>query len=65
MSSEYCSIFVVTVLILQIITFFHAQTAPITPIARYQVNFRRDSEPELIFVGAFSNTQRYNLKKLA
>ena len=57
-------IFVITVLLIQLVTLFHAQNVAFTAKGRYQVNFRIDTKL-LLVLSDFSKTQRYNLKKLA
>ena len=64
MSPGFCSFFVITVLIIQLVTLFHAQYVLFTAKGRYQVNFRMDTKL-LLVLSDFSKTQRYNLKKLA
>ena len=64
MSPGFCSFFVITVLIIQLVTLFHAQNVAFTAEGRYQVNFRIDTKL-LVVLRGFSKTQRYNLKKLA
>ena len=65
MSPGLCSFFVITVLILiQLVTLFHAQNVFFTGKGRYQVNFQIDTKLLLVLCD-FSETQRYNLKKLA
>ena len=64
MSPGFCSFFVTTVLIIQLVTLFHAQNVPFTAKGRYQVNFRIDTKL-LPLLSDFSKTQRCNLKKLA
>ena len=63
MSPGFCSFFVITVLIIQLVTLFQAQNALFTAKGRYQVNFRIDTNL-LLVLSDFSRTQRYNLKKL-
>ena len=64
MSTGFCSFFVTIVLIIQLVTLFHAQNVAFTAKGRYQVNFRIDTNL-LLVLSDFSKTQRYNLKKLA
>ena len=45
MSPGFCSIVVITALIIvKLFTLFDAQNAPVSPIERYQVNCRTESE---------------------
>ena len=60
----FCSFFVITVLIVQLVTLFHAQNVAFNAKGRYQVNFRIDTKL-LLVLSDFSKTQRYNLQKLA
>ena len=64
MSPRVCSFFVLTVLIIQLATLFHAQNVAFTAKGRYQVNFQMVTKL-LLVLSDFSKTQRYNLKKLA
>ena len=64
MSPEFCSFFVITVLIIQPVTLFHAQNSPFTAKGRCQVNFRKDTKL-LLVLSDFQTTQRQKLKKLA
>ena len=64
MSPGFCLCFVIIVLIIQLVTPFHAQNVLFTSKGRYQVNFRIDTKL-LLVLGDFSKTQRYNLKTLA
>ena len=43
MSPGFCSFFVITALIIQLVTLFHAQNVLFTAKGRYQVNFRIDT----------------------
>ena len=63
MSPGFCSFFVITVQIIQLVTLFHAQNVLFTTKGRYQVNFRIDTKV-LLVLSDFSKTQQYNLKKL-
>ena len=63
MSPGFCSFFVITVLIIQFVTLFHAQNVLFTAKGRYQVNFRIDTKL-LLVLNDLSRTQRYNLKTL-
>ena len=58
-----CSFSVITVLIIQLVTPFHAQNVAFNAKGRYQANFRIDTKL-LPVLSDFSKTQRYNLKKL-
>ena len=64
MSPGFCSFFIIAVLIMQVVSLFHAQNVSFTAKGRYQVNFRIDTKL-LLVLSDFSKTQRYNLKKLA
>ena len=64
MSPGFSSFFVITVLIIQLVTLYHAQNVVFTAKGRYQVNFQIDTK-QLLVLSDFSKTQRYNLKKLA
>ena len=64
MSPGFCSFFVITVLIIQLVTLWHAQNVLFTAKGRYQVNFRMDTKL-LLVLSDFSKTQRYNSKKLS
>ena len=64
MSSGFYSFFVITLLIIQVVTLFYAQNVAFTAKGRYQVNCRIDTKLLLVLID-FSKTQRYNLKKLA
>ena len=64
MSPGFCSFFVITVLIIQLVTLFHAQNVLFITKGRYQVNFRINTQL-LLVLSDFSKTQRYNLKTLA
>ena len=64
MSPGFCSFFVIIVLIIQLVTLFHAQNIAFTAKGRYQVKFRIDTKL-LLVLSDFSKTQRYNLKTLA
>ena len=64
MSPGFCSFVVITVLIIELVTLFHAQNFAFTAKGRYQGNFRIDTKL-LLVLSEFSKTQRYNLKKLA
>ena len=56
MSPGFCSFFVVTVLIIQLVTLFHAQNVPFTAKGRYQVNFRIDTNLLLVLSDFFQET---------
>ena len=47
-SPGFCSFFVITVLIIQLVTLFHAQNVLFTAKGRYQVNFRIDTKLLLV-----------------
>ena len=64
MSPGFCSFFIITVLIIQLVTLFHAQNVAFTAKGRYQVNVRIDTKL-LLVLSDFSKTQRCNLKTLA
>ena len=64
MSVGFCSFFVITVLIIQLVTLSHAQNVAFTVKGRYQVNFRIGTKL-LLVLSDFSKTQRNNLKTLA
>ena len=55
MSPGFCSFFVITVLIIQLTTLFHAQNVALTAKGIYQVNFRIDTKL-LLFLSDFSKT---------
>ena len=60
MSPGLCSFFVITVLILiQLITLFHAQNVLFTEKGRHQVNFRIDTKL-LLVLGDFSKTIHFH-----
>ena len=63
MSPGFCSFFVITVLVIQLVTLFHAQNDLFTVKGRYQVNFRIDTK--LLLVSSDFSKTRYNLKTLA
>ena len=60
LSPGFSSFFVITVLIIQRVTLFHAQNVLFTAKARYQVNFRINTK--LLVLSDFSKTQLYNLQ---
>ena len=64
MTPEFCSFFVITVLIIQLVTLFHAQNDLFTAKGSYQVNFRIDTKL-LLVLSDFSKTQQYNFETLA
>ena len=56
MSPGFCSFVVITVLVIQLFTPFHAQNVAFTAKGRYQVNFRIDTKL-LLLLSDFSKTQ--------
>ena len=64
MSPGFCLFFLITVLIIQLVTLFHAQNVLFTSKGRCQVNFRIDTKLLLVLSDLFK-TRRYNLKALA
>ena len=56
MSPRFCSFVVKAVLIIQLVTLFHAQNVAFNAKGRYQVNFRVDTKL-LLVLSDFSKTQ--------
>ena len=57
MSPGFCSVFVITVLIIQPVTLFHAHNVLFTAKGRYQVNFRIDTK---VLLQTFSNCNLFH-----
>ena len=55
MSPGFCSFFVITVLIIQLVTLFHAQNVAFIAKGRYQVNFRIDTNLLLVLSDFFQD----------
>ena len=53
MSPGFCSFVVITMLIIQLVTLFHAQNVAFTAKGRYQVNFRIDTKILLVLSDFF------------
>ena len=56
MSPGFCSFFVITVLIIQLATLFHAENVAFTAKGRYQANFRIDTKLLLVLSDFFQDT---------
>ena len=61
---DFAHFFVITVLIIQLVTLYYAQNVLFTAKGRYQVHFRIDTKL-LLVLSDFCTTRRYNLKTLA